>query len=598
MLVERTRPEYRSESDEHRDVPMTPEIAERFRMLRDADGAVRFGPGADHALSARAEEFGVRSMMVMAVYPHADQPYAFGVQQCSRARTWTPEEERLLQEIGRRLADGLTSRFVLRSLRESEGRLAEAQRVAHVGHWERDLTGGQVTVSPELLRIFDLGPDYPRDVSGWEAQWQSLVHPDDHEHAAGALADALHGGPRYDVEYRVVRADGQERVVHSQGDAIEPEPGRPRRMFGTVQDITEFRRAQDELRASESRFRVFVDHATDAFFLHGRRGVVLDVNQQACDSLGYTRDELVGMSPEEIDLDTDLVNISLWETIPRSLATTFITLLPILSLTDLRRRHAQGLRLRIVDRHRLRRLLVDLRRRAAALVDQGAGAGVRAAQARGRDGGRIRRRRPRRGRSAPPLAAPLSRRPRTGTGTLRSVGWTGTAPPAAHEPRPRPQQIGVCHHTPAGNPLASATASVMEEHMHEENGAGTAPRSLEQLLLAGIGWVSVGAEAVDQLADEIAKRVGVNRAEMRKAVRDTISSWRHDIDRVGNLRSEVGDRALQRARARPPRGSGRSHASHRAARASHASARAARRAACRLTAASPRRRHIPATLNR
>ena len=82
--------------------------------------------------------------------------------------------------------------------------------------------------------------------------------------------------------------------------------------------------------------------------------------------------------------------------------------------------------------------------------------------------------------------------------------------------------------------------------MHEENGAGTAPRSLEQLLLAGIGWVSVGAEAVDELADEIAKRVGVNRAEMRKAVRDTISSWRHDIDRVGNLRSEAGDRALQR----------------------------------------------------
>ena len=41
--------------------------------------------------------------------------------------------------IGRRLADGLTSRFVLHSLRASEGRLAEAQRVAHVGHWDRDL---------------------------------------------------------------------------------------------------------------------------------------------------------------------------------------------------------------------------------------------------------------------------------------------------------------------------------------------------------------------------------------------------------------------------------------------------------------------------
>jgi PAS domain S-box-containing protein len=308
VLVERTRPEWASELAEHRDVPMTPEIAERFRILRAADRAVQFGPGAGRSLSGRAEEFGVRSMMGLAVYPHADEPFAFGLHQCSRARTWTPNEERLLQEIGRRLADGLTSRFVLQSLRESEGRLAGAQRVAHVGHWERDFTGSQVTVSPELLRIFGLGPDYPRDFAGWEAQWRALVHPDDQGQAASAMDAALRGGERYDVEYRLVRADGQERVVHSQGDIVEGAPGRPRRMFGTIQDITEFRRAQDELRASESRFRVFVDHATDAFFLHGRRGAILDVNQQACHSLGYTRDELVGMSPAEIDLDTDFQN--------------------------------------------------------------------------------------------------------------------------------------------------------------------------------------------------------------------------------------------------------------------------------------------------
>jgi PAS domain S-box-containing protein len=308
VLVERARPAYAIDAADQRDLPMTSEIAERCRILRAADGPVQFGPDAAHPISARAAEAGVRSMMVMALYPHADEPYVFGLHQCSHARMWTPDEERLLQEIGRRLADGLTSRFVLGSLRESESRLAAAQRVAHVGHWERDFAGGRVTVSPELLRIFGLGPDYPRDLAGWEEQWRSLVHADDRRQAASALEAARRGGPRYDVEYRVVRADGEERVVRSQGDAVEGEPGRPRRMFGTVQDITEFRRAQDELRASESRFRVFVDHATDAFFLHGRRGVILDVNQQACDSLGYTREELVGLSPAEIDIDTDFQN--------------------------------------------------------------------------------------------------------------------------------------------------------------------------------------------------------------------------------------------------------------------------------------------------
>ena len=71
-----------------------------------------------------------------------------------------------------------------------------------------------------------------------------------------------------------------------------------------MQDITEFRRAETELRASEGRFRTFVDHATDAFFLHGWNGTILDVNRQACQSLGYERDELVGKTP--LDFDPDL----------------------------------------------------------------------------------------------------------------------------------------------------------------------------------------------------------------------------------------------------------------------------------------------------
>jgi PAS domain S-box-containing protein len=304
VLAERARPEFRGMSRAHDGVAMTAEYMHRFRTLRETDGPVTFGSGGRYPLPAGVQQFGVQSMIAVAVYPHADQPYAFGLHQCSFPRVWTANEERLVQEIGRRLADGLTSRFVLRSLRASEGRLAEAQRVAHVGHWDRDLVSGQVTLSHESLRIFGL-TDYRRDLSGWDAQWRSLVHPDDRPHAVEALSKALRGLERYDVEYRVVHADGQERIVHSQGDVTRSESGIPRRIFGTMQDITDFRRAEAELRASEGRFRTFVDHATDAFFLHGRDGTILDVNRQACDSLGYTRDELVGMRPEDIDIDTD-----------------------------------------------------------------------------------------------------------------------------------------------------------------------------------------------------------------------------------------------------------------------------------------------------
>ncbi len=63
------------------------------------------------------------------------------------------------------------------------------------------------------------------------------------------------------------------------------------------------KRAEEALRESEQRFRTFVDHATDAFFLQDDRGVILDVNRQACESLGYARDELVGKTPADFDPD-------------------------------------------------------------------------------------------------------------------------------------------------------------------------------------------------------------------------------------------------------------------------------------------------------
>ena len=69
-------------------------------------------------------------------------------------------------------------------------------------------------------------------------------------------------------------------------------------------DISDLRETEVALRASEQRFRTFVDHAADAFFLHDDQGRIIDMNRAACDGLGYTREELVGMNP--LDMYPDL----------------------------------------------------------------------------------------------------------------------------------------------------------------------------------------------------------------------------------------------------------------------------------------------------
>ena len=192
-------------------------------------------------------------------------------------------------------------------LRESEARLQRAQHVAHFGWWERDLTTSRVFLSDEVCRIFGLKAV---DLPEWHARWLSLIHPEDRPRTAEAAAAALlPGGPRYDVEYRVIRPDGTERIIHSQGDVTWDESGRPLRQFGVLQDITELRQAEQEVRASEERFRIFVDHASDAFFLLDVDWTILDVNRQACHGLGYSREELIGKHKSDFDVGLDAMSI-------------------------------------------------------------------------------------------------------------------------------------------------------------------------------------------------------------------------------------------------------------------------------------------------
>src|SRR5437016_9583243 len=92
------------------------------------------------------------------------------------------------------------------------------------------------------------------------SQISVAAYPEDRQMIRRAAAEAERGGPRYDVEYRVARPNGEVRVVHSQGDVRKDESGPPR-MFGIIQDITERKRAEAEVRESERRYRYIFQSA-------------------------------------------------------------------------------------------------------------------------------------------------------------------------------------------------------------------------------------------------------------------------------------------------------------------------------------------------
>jgi two-component system, sensor histidine kinase and response regulator len=150
-------------------------------------------------------------------------------------------------------------------------------------------------------RTFEYTGSTPEQFRDWD--WRSYVHPEDLPRCFELWARSIATGEPYEIEHRLLRADGVFRWHVARALALRDDSGRITRWLGSCADIDDQKRAQEALRASEQQFRTFVDHATDAFFLQDDQLVVVDVNRQACQSLGYTRDELVGMTPLDFDPD-------------------------------------------------------------------------------------------------------------------------------------------------------------------------------------------------------------------------------------------------------------------------------------------------------
>ncbi|MGD2270040.1 MAG: PAS domain-containing protein, partial [Desulfobacterales bacterium] len=126
----------------------------------------------------------------------------------------------------------------------SEARLEEAQKIAHVGDWNLNFETGKASWSKELRQIMGIGPQ--AEVS--PKTLLHMVHPEDKKIIEQRMKDALEKDRPYNVEYRLIRTGGAERVIHSRGRVSRSEDGRPLRMVGIAQDITEQRRIEAELK--------------------------------------------------------------------------------------------------------------------------------------------------------------------------------------------------------------------------------------------------------------------------------------------------------------------------------------------------------------
>jgi PAS domain S-box-containing protein len=149
------------------------------------------------------------------------------------------------------------------AVREREFWIRESQRVAHLGSYVLDIPTGRWTSSEILDNVFGIGKDYERSVSGWSA----LIHPDDRERMTQYFAGIVAKKIRFDADYRIIRNnDGEERWVSGLGELALDRRGVPVKMLGTIQDITDRKRAEHALLRGEQRYKQLLESVTSYMY--------------------------------------------------------------------------------------------------------------------------------------------------------------------------------------------------------------------------------------------------------------------------------------------------------------------------------------------
>jgi PAS domain S-box-containing protein len=292
----------------------------RFKIGRIAEerkphltNSVTDDPGVSDKEWARRE-----GMVAFAGYPLLVEGRMVGVVALFARHALAPATLDALSRIAERLAMVIQRTRTERTLHERERQLAEAQKLAHLGSWAWKVGSDTVEWSEQLHDIFGVAPGSPVSYD----DYLRLIHPDDRERVGATVGKALETAQGYQLEHRVLRPDGTVRHVFSEG-AVEVGPqGRPTRLFGIAQDVTERREAaqrahqlaletvaRQEAEAAQEQVERILESITDAFFAVDREWRFTYLNDEAENLLQRSREDLIGRR--------------IWDEFPEAVGSTF-----------------------------------------------------------------------------------------------------------------------------------------------------------------------------------------------------------------------------------------------------------------------------------
>ncbi len=287
VSMECARPEYPGALAEGGEIPMDAEVATAFRILRNSSIPLKFGPGAEYRVpDGMAQGFSVQSFIAIAIHPKIDSPYIFVLHQCSYPRVWKLYEEKLFQEIGRRLADGLTSLLMHRDLRNSK---------EFLNNIVENIPNMIFVKDAEALRFVRLNKAGEKLLGYSRGE---LLGKNDYDFFPTEEADFFTSKDRevlntkkfVDIpEEEIKTRENDERILHTKKIPILDETGKSQYLLGISEDITEHKKLEAQLRQAlkmESVGRLAGGVAHD---FNNMLGVIIGHTDMALDQVDPTQ---------------------------------------------------------------------------------------------------------------------------------------------------------------------------------------------------------------------------------------------------------------------------------------------------------------------
>jgi PAS domain S-box-containing protein len=171
------------------------------------------------------------------------------VQHYEQENAYSQRDLEFLSSVADQVAQAIERKRAEEDLKRSEGRLAEAQRFAHIGNWEWDLATKKVTWSDEQYRLFGFRPG---EIEPSYERYFESIHPDDRAAARRFAEMVVETKQAASIDLRIVHSDGSVRVLHRRAEILLDGANNPIRMLGTMQDVTEVRQKESELLLAKS----------------------------------------------------------------------------------------------------------------------------------------------------------------------------------------------------------------------------------------------------------------------------------------------------------------------------------------------------------